>query len=171
MQTARFVDSRANVDIVNPNGTANVVATAIKIDPLLQTELCRRRRLTQRNQFFRIARRRMLAGVFRNGANPFIQMRKEAAQELAQGTAHREEINWDAFQLRAGEGETRQVRFASLAKKAKKIGSDERAQAMSDDDDSIIGTPAVAFAAGVKMMKKSSIAFDDFRAWCGARGR
>src|SRR5882672_3981638 len=171
MQAARFADSRANVHIVNPNGTANVVATAIKIDPLLQTELCRRRRLGQRDKFFGIARSRMLAGVFRNGANPLVQMRKEAAQELAQGTAHREKINGDGFRLGAREGEPREVRFAPLTEKAKKIGSDERAETMRNDDDSVVGTPAVVLAAGMKMMKESAVAFDDFRTRRGARGR
>src|SRR5260221_1711773 len=171
MQAARFADSRANVHIVNPNGTANVVATAIKIDPLLQTELCRRRRLGQRDKFFRIARSRMLAGVFRNAANPFVQMRKEAAQELAQRAAHREKINRDGFRLGAREGETRQVRFAPLTEKAKKIGSDERAETVRNDDDSVVRTPAVVLAAGAKMMKQSSVAFDDLRARRGARGR
>src|SRR5882757_2717419 len=171
MQATRFANSRANVYIVNPNGTANVVTAAIKIDPLLQTELRRRRRLGQRDKFFRIARSRMPAGVFRNGANPLVQMREEAAQELAQGTAHREKINRDCFRLGARERETREVRFAPLTEKAKKVGSDERAETMRNDDDSVVRTTAVVLAAGMKMMKESAVAFDDFRARRGARGR
>src|SRR5256885_10024640 len=171
MQATRFANSRANVHIVNPNGTANVVATAIEINPLLQTELCRRRGLGERNQFFRIARSRVLAGVFRNGSNPLVQMRKEAAQELAQWTAHREKINRDGFRLGTREGETREVRFAPLTEKAKKIGSDERTEAMRNDDDSVVRTPAVVLAAGMKMMKERTVAFDDFRARRGAGGR
>src|SRR5438034_6638384 len=171
MQAARFANSRANVHIVNPNGAANVVAAAIEINPLLQTELCRRRSLGQRDNFFRIARSRMLAGVFRNGANPLVQMRKEAAQKLAQRAAHRDKINRDGFRLRACEGETRQVRFAPLTEKAKKIGSDERAETMRNDNDSVVRTPAVVLAAGMKMMKECAVAFDDFRARRGAGGR
>src|SRR5882724_456586 len=171
MQATRFANSRANVYIVNPNGTANVVAAAIKVDPLLQTELRRRRTRGQRDKFFRIARSRMLAGIFRNGSNPLVQMRKEAAQELAQRAAHREEINRDGFGLGTGEGETRQVRFAPLTEKAKKIGSDKRAETMRNDDNSVVRTTAVVLAAVMKMMKESAVAFDDFRARRGARGR
>src|SRR5260221_11522491 len=156
MQTARFANSRANVYIINPNGTANVVATAIKIDPLLQTELCRRRRSGQRDKFFRIARSRMLAGVFRNAANPFVQMRKEAAQELAQRAAHREKINRDGFRLGAREGETRKVRFAPLTEKAKKIGSGERAETGRTDDDSVGGMPASGVSSGRERINQTT---------------
>src|SRR5207248_1199985 len=81
---------------------------------------------------------------------------------------------WNAgrsLREQSGERETREVRFAPLTEKAKEIGSDERAETVRDDDDSVVGTSAVVLAAGVKMVKESTVAFDDFRARRGARGR
>src|SRR5579859_1749175 len=125
MQIVQFARRWPNVNVVDPNRPANIVAAAIKIDPLLQSQIRWTGRLRNRNQFFWIARSRWLARVFRNRPNPFVQMRKEAAEELAQRAAHGKEVDGDCVRLRSGEREVRQIRFALAAEKPKQIGGDE----------------------------------------------
>src|SRR5262249_46451956 len=84
-------------DFMCPDGAADVVATAIKIDPAPQEKLRRLGMRTRGNCGFWLRGLGPEACVFRNFRNPAIEMGKETGQKLAQRAAHGEKLNRQAF--------------------------------------------------------------------------
>src|SRR5216684_5621248 len=151
----------ASVPILQPQGAAYIVTTAIGIDPSLHAEVFRLRQFIRRNG---IRGRIQGDGADRSQAairgctDPIIEKRKEAVQELACGIAHGEKADGDFRRVsaRPAVSEPYKVRVTLFPQETQQVPRDKRAQAVRDDD-----YPGVALLGLGDVAQQRDIPFDD----------